>query len=257
MYLRTGMRIALIGNGNLAWHLSHALRNVGSRIDLHVVTAKRQTSPWQTTLELNDLITGRFHLVLLAVPDDQIAHVSSQLPDDIFAVHFSGATSLNALKQTHRAVCWPCQTLTQGTAIDYKKIPILFESSTPEMQTYLEAILQPIWGEWKMASTEQRQLAHLAAVFSNNFSNYMQTVSQGILKRAGMSEQLLIPMLKAHLQLLETTAAINVQTGPAKRNDEKTMQLHHFLLQHEPELQELYAFISNQIKNTYRNTNEL
>jgi hypothetical protein len=251
------MRIALIGNGNLAWHLTHAIRNAGSRIDLHLVTNRNPTSPWQTTFEINDIVSGRFHMVLLAVPDNQIPLVSALLSEETYAVHFSGATSLTALKQLNRAVCWPCQTLTQGTAIDYKKIPILFESSTAEMATYLEAVLKPVWGEWMPATTEQRQMAHLAAVFSNNFSNYMQTISQNILKRAGLSENLLLPMLKAHIQLLEASAASNLQTGPAKRNDESTLQLHQLLLQHEPHLQEIYTSISKQIKELYGHPNEL
>ncbi|MFM9423005.1 MAG: hypothetical protein RIR06_1466 [Bacteroidota bacterium] len=251
------MRIALIGNGNLAWHLSHAIRNAGSRIDLHLVTERNPSSPWLSTTDMNDLVNGRFHMVLLAVPDNQIALISAQLPEEVFAVHFSGATSLTSLKQTNRAVCWPCQTLTQGTTIDYKKIPILFESSTPEMQTYLEAVLKPVWGTWMLATTEQRQMAHLAAVFSNNFSNYMQSISQNLLKRAGLSENLLLPMLKAHIELLESNSASSIQTGPAKRKDENTMQLHQFLLQHHPEIQDLYTLISRQIQDTYNNSNEL
>ncbi|MFM7770570.1 MAG: DUF2520 domain-containing protein [Bacteroidota bacterium] len=251
------MRIALIGNGNLAWHLSNAVRNAGSRIDLHLVTANNTNSPWQTTQEINEIVMGRFHLVLLAVPDHQISHISERLPDSSSVIHFSGATSLSALKQTNRAVCWPCQTFSKGTNLDYKKIPILYEASTLEMKTYLEAVLMPVWGTWMVANTEQRQLAHLAAVFSNNFSNYMQTVSQALLQRAGLSEQILLPMLQAQVNLLETNRAEKIQTGPAKRHDMNTLQQHELLLQYQSEWRDLYTRLSHLISDHYSQANEL
>ena len=92
------MRIALVGNGNLAWHLNAALREINSRIDLHVVRERPVSSPWKTTTQLSD-INDSFHLVLLAVPDSQIAEVAAQLPEKIIAVHFSGGTSMLSLPQ--------------------------------------------------------------------------------------------------------------------------------------------------------------
>lgn len=249
------MRIALIGNGNLAWHLSTAFRHHGSRIDLHFVRKEGEQSLWKTTNQIAD-INDTYHLVLLAVPDSQIAEVSAQLPEKVRVVHFSGATALHAIRQENRAVCWPCQTLTKGTTIDYSKIPVLFESSTSEMQTYVDVVLKPVLGQWTASTSEQRAKAHLAATFSNNFTNHMQVISQELLKEANLPADLFYSMLKAHIELLAHHDPRKVQTGPAKRNDEKTLRTHEELLLNHPEWKMIYERISKDIQNTH-NPHEL
>ena len=249
------MRIALIGNGNLAWHLSTAFRHHGSRIDLHYVRNAGDSSPWKTTHDLHE-INDSYHLVLLAVPDSQIAVVSAHLPEKVRVVHFSGATSLSAIRQEHRAVCWPCQTLTKGTTIDYSKIPVLFESSSSEMQTYVDVVLKPVMGKWTNSTSDQRAKAHLAATFSNNFTNHMQVISQALLQEAQLPVDLFYSMLKAHIDLLAHYDPRKVQTGPAKRNDENTLRKHEELLMNHPEWKMIYERISKDIQNTH-NPHEL
>ena len=245
------MRIALVGNGNLAWHLNAALREINSRIDLHVVRELPVSSPWKMTTQLSD-INDSYHLVLLAVPDSQIAEVAAQLPEKIIVVHFSGGTSLLSLPQKNRAVCWPCQTLKKGTSMKYNNIPLLYEFSNTETETIVKAFLEPAIGKWISANGEQRQLAHVSAVFSNNFTNYLQYISQSLLKEAQLPTDLFYTMLKAHVELLETKSPETIQTGPAQRGDQGTIEAQKQLLNNHVEWKAIYELLSKNISEKHQ-----
>ncbi len=249
-YLRPVMRIALIGNGNLAWHLSAAFRNKGLHIDAHLSRSSDRLLGWPIFSTWEDMPQD-IDLYLLAVPDASISEVSSCIASHAAVVHFSGGTSIEAINQRHRAVCWPCQTLTAGTVIDYASIPVVFECSDDHTQQLIGKSLRQAWGIWTEASGEQRVKAHAAAVFSNNFTNHMQHIAHQLLHEAGLSTKLLQPMVKAHMQLLDSFEPSEVQTGPAKRNDLTTVQRHIHAMQHHEDWKKLYELITEDIITTY------
>jgi predicted short-subunit dehydrogenase-like oxidoreductase (DUF2520 family) len=190
-------------------------------------------------------------LYLLAVPDAGIAEASSHIDPNAAVVHFSGGTSIEAIPQQHRAVCWPCQTLTKGTVIDYSTIPVVFECSDDHTRNLIERSLRKAWGTWTEANAQQRMMAHLAAVFSNNFTNHMQHVAHTLLNEAGLPTTLLQPMVKAHMMLLDHHEPSEVQTGPARRNDLTTLEKHAHVLSMHNDWKKLYELISEDIINTY------
>jgi len=77
-----------------------------------------------------------------------------------------------------------------------------------------------------------------------------------LLHEAGLPKQLLHPMVKAHMKLLDNYEPNQVQTGPAKRNDVNTLQRHMQILQHHPDWKKLYEAISEDIINTYQPKSE-
>ena len=244
------MRIALIGNGNLAWHISEAMRLRGMKISIHYSRNKGPSLGWPQLHDITQLPTD-CDLYLLAVPDTAIGMLAEQLPDSACVVHFSGSTPLEAIPQRSRAVCWPIQTLTRGTNIAYEEIPILWECSEPEIQEKIKDSLQKVWGLWTYTSGEQRQKAHLAAVISNNFTNHLQHITQQVLADADLPMNLTIPMLRTQAELLKQHRPSEIQTGPARRNDLVTIQQHIHTLQSHPDWKKLYEIISEDIINTY------
>lgn len=252
LYLRPVMRIALIGNGNLAWHLSAAFRRAGLQIDVHLSRSNDLSLEWPIVRSWSEM-PAAIDLYLLAVPDDAIADAASNIALDSAVVHFSGATSIEAIPHAHRAVCWPCQTLTKGTVIDYSTIPIVFECSDDHTRRLIDMSLRKAWGTWTEADANQRLMAHVAAVFSNNFTNHMQHIAHELLHKAGLPSQLLHSMVKAHMALLDKYEPSDVQTGPAKRNDFITLQRHIHVLQHHPDWKKLYEALSEDIITTYQN----
>jgi predicted short-subunit dehydrogenase-like oxidoreductase (DUF2520 family) len=245
------MRIALIGNGNLAWHLSTAFRSAGLHIDMHLSRSNDQSLGWTLVRSWSEM-PADMDLYLLAVPDAGIAEASSHIDPNAAVVHFSGGTSIEAIPHQHRAVCWPCQTLTKGTVIDYSTIPVVFECSDSHTCNLIDRSLRKAWGTWTEANAQQRMMAHVAAVFSNNFTNHMQHIAHGLLHEAGLPTHLLHPMVKAHMSLLDKHEPGAVQTGPAKRNDVDTIQRHIALLQSHPDWKKLYESNSEDIIETHR-----
>jgi predicted short-subunit dehydrogenase-like oxidoreductase (DUF2520 family) len=244
------MRIALIGNGNLAWHVSQAFQKAGLQIDAHLSRNSNASPGWQLYHSWEEM-PADFDLYLLAVPDTSIAEVARHISSNASVVHFSGGSSINLIPQQHRAVCWPCQTLTRGTELDYFDIPIVFESSDEHIQSLIDQSLKRAWGNWTMATEQQRMLAHAAAVFANNLTNHMQHIAHQLLHEANLPTGLLHPMVKAHMKLLDKHEPSDVQTGPAKRNDIETIHRNIALLHSHPDWKKLYEIISEDIINTY------
>jgi uncharacterized protein CbrC (UPF0167 family) len=249
------MRIALIGNGNLAWHLSRAMQNAG--LHIHAQLSRNNTSSlgWEL-FQRWDAMPTDLDVYLLAIPDSAIAEACTHISDRATVIHFAGGSDIEAISQPRRAVCWPCQTLTRGTEIDYASIPVLFECSDAHTELIIEETLKKAWGTWTKADGKQRLKAHVAAVFSNNFTNHMQHVAHTLLNEAGLPTTLLQPMVKAHMMLLDHHEPSEVQTGPAKRNDVATLQRHIHTLQQHPDWKKLYEAISEDIINTYQQKGE-
>lgn len=254
-YLRAVMRIALIGNGNLAWHLSRAMRDAGLHFHAHLSRHNDESQGWELHRTWATM-PADFDVYFLAVPDSAIAEVCTHISDKSTVVHFAGGSDIQAIPQSHRAVCWPCQTLTRGTEIDYSTIPVLYECADENTERMIEQTLMKAWGTWTKADGKQRLAAHAAAVFSNNFTNHMQHVAHSLLHEAGLPTTLLHPMVKAHMQLLDNHEPSQVQTGPARRNDLITVEKHTQLLSNHSDWKKLYQLITEDIINTYHNKGE-
>ena len=102
---------------------------------------------------------------------------------------------------------------------------------------------------------KQRQLIHLSAVFSCNFSNYLYSIAEEILSKDNLDFSLLKPLI------LETTSNAfkfrpkNNQTGPARRKDLGTIKKHLDLLslKEKKEYSKIYNLITNNIIKRYDN----
>ena len=80
---------------------------------------------------------------------------------------------------------------------------------------------------------EKRKILHLAAVFSNNFSNHLYSIAHKITKKNNIDFDILKPLIQEtanKILLLEPTKA---QTGPARRNDRDTINDHLKLLKND------------------------
>src|SRR5690606_25891177 len=93
-------------------------------------------------------------------------------------------------------------------------------------ETYqtLEEICQKIGAASYRIDSRKRKHLHLAAVLSQNFSNYLYQLAYEELQKANLSMDILKPLLLHNINRLENNPPIKFQTGPAVRNDKGTMQ---------------------------------
>jgi len=105
-----------------------------------------------------------------------------------------------------------------------------------------------ISGNVKIVNSELRKKIHLAAVFACNFSNHMYVLAEHLLAKDKLSLDLLRPLIEETAAKVKTAKPKSVQTGPAIRNDKKTMEAHLKLLTGEKDLQKLDSLLSESIQ---------
>ena len=98
----------------------------------------------------------------------------------------------------------------------------------------------------------QANTLHVAAVFACNFTNHLFGLAQELLEEKGLDYELLKPLIEETLSKIEMNDPVSVQTGPAIREDQATIQAHLELLKHNPALSELYTKLSQSIVNLHK-----
>jgi len=241
--------------------LCHGLTAAGHRItsvasesgDTARVLAGATGAEWRRHLS----VPGNCDILILAVTDTAVAEVAREviIPDRTVIAHTAGSVSLAALGHRRRAgVFYPLQTFTKGFAPDLKKVPFFIEATDEPTLNLLRELATDIGaGAWDCDSERRRHL-HVAAVFANNFSNFMMTTGEAIATEAGFDPSLLRPLMEETLRKALRTGPERAQTGPAIRHDDRTMESHLELLSFSPEYQKLYRMISMMITDHYKNT---
>jgi predicted short-subunit dehydrogenase-like oxidoreductase (DUF2520 family) len=97
------------------------------------------------------------------------------------------------------------------------------------------------------ANDEQRLYLHLAAVWVNNFSNYLFTEASDICRENGVDFNMLLPLMEHTVWRLHLSPPASMQTGPAVRGDIKTMERHLNLLSEKPLAGKIYELLSEAI----------
>ena len=195
-------------------------------------------------------------LYLLCVNDDAIENVSnSLLVNGGLVVHFSGLKNINEIgNQENKAVFWPIQSINKNTFTNFKNTPICIEANSDENYRIIEAFADRLSNKVLNINSEQRQYFHLAATITNNFSNHLIALAKNELDHKGLDYQILKHLLINALNNSFNFEPQNTQTGPAFRNDLKTMQKHLDLIENN-QLKTLYQLMSKSIFELKQNNN--
>jgi predicted short-subunit dehydrogenase-like oxidoreductase (DUF2520 family) len=250
------IKVIIIGSGNVAQHLIAAFQNsqnLGSEIEL-VQVFSRQPANVSQLLNFNKITDNwdtlaEADLYIIAVSDDAIAHVSSQLPfKNRLVVHTSGSVSLNALDNNNRkGVFYPLQTFTKNKAVDFKTIPICLESENATDFQLLNNVAKAISDTVFTINSEQRKALHVAAVFVNNFTNHLYQIGSEICQENQVPFDILKPLIAETAQKIMTISPSKAQTGPAKRNDIATIEAHEAFLSNE-NYRTIYKILTQSIQ---------
>jgi predicted short-subunit dehydrogenase-like oxidoreductase (DUF2520 family) len=249
------MRITIIGSGNVATHLAAALKNAGHQI-IQVYSPNYQNASLlayhvraEAVIDLAQL-SSNTDLFINSVKDDAIDEVSAALAKhQKLIVHTSGATPLQTLlKHTNNAgVLYPLQTFSKSKEVNFRAVPLCIEGANDGITKQLTELAQTISNNVYTVNSEQRKILHLSAVFACNFPNYLYHAAQQMLAQHQLDFNLLRPLIMETAEKVQQQLPANVQTGPAIRNDVKTMQAHLALLQSDAELTKIYEMLSQAI----------
>lgn len=250
--------ITLIGAGNVGAHLAKRLTAIGFQVvqvfnrDLSKATALADEIGSEGVNDYSAL-TVHDGLYLLAVRDDAIVAVAKALSaagiqTGLFA-HTSGATPAAVLQPYFEryGIFYPLQTFSVQRTPDFSAIPVCIQASRPEDEAWLSAIAGQV-GQKAVSITEQQRIAlHVAAVFVNNFSNYLYQRGQGILEKEQLDFDLLLPLIRETAEKVRHLSPEAAQTGPAIRGDQQTIARHLEYLKGDPIDAALYAHFTELI----------
>jgi len=250
-------RIAIIGTGNVAYNLANAIKNEHDLIQIYGRDSKKaqllaDITSCMAISELQDLDTT-LDLVIIAVTDNAVGDIALQLKDsDATFVHTAGSLDIDVLsKFKSHGVLYALQTFNKENLINFQDIPVCIEANNSSTLNKLEEVARSISNNLQIITSTQRKHIHVAAVFTSNFSNHMITIAEDLIKQHGMDFSILQPLINETYSKLQTSSPGDVQTGPAKRNDQKVMSEHMELLNTSPEYQKIYTLVSESILNKH------
>lgn len=251
------LKITLVGAGNVAWHLGHAL--VKNGMEIHQVISRTLTSARLLARELDAVASDNFSRLaqgtdfcIVCVSDDAIPQVLKALdPGDCIVTHTSGSTAMSVMSDNARryGVLYPLQTFTRGKPVEFEKVPLLVEGNSPEVRDMISYLAGTITRRVIHADSNQRLYLHLAAVFASNFSNHMYALAEKLSLEHGLSFELLKPLIEETTAKATGVSPVKAQTGPAVRRNSVVIEKHLSLLKEHPDWQLLYRLISESIKN--------
>jgi predicted short-subunit dehydrogenase-like oxidoreductase (DUF2520 family) len=260
-------KIAIIGMGKVAKNLAVAFQKVGLTVQIYV----RNLSPEyilfanQSALSIQHLadIDSNADLYLICVSDAGIAQVGQQLlhlnlPKQCIIAHTAGGQNIEKLSKIidNYGVFYPLQTFSEGRMVDFNQLAFCINASNPSTIDSLCELAHQISNPENVhiINEEQRAKLHVAAVFVNNFSNYLFALAQQFCQAESVDFNLLLPLMRETVDKIHANPQ-NIsclQTGAALRGDYTTIAKHSELLEKYPNWLQVYQLLTEQILAFYQ-----
>ncbi len=252
-------RIVFIGAGHVAWHLGQQLIDSGLEVAAvwsrqhHRAATLAEALHAQACDQWSELPTDA-DIYLIAVADQGISdlakHLAAHLPSSALVMHTSGATPTSSIGNHFRraGVFYPLQTFSRGREVDFSTVPICIHTLQADDLPRVRQLAERLSQEVHVVDDEQRTRLHLAAVFVNNFTNYLQHIARTLAEEHGLDATMLQPLLRETVAKLDALTPAQAQTGPAIRHDTATIERHLALLAEHPHWQALYAELTREIQ---------
>jgi predicted short-subunit dehydrogenase-like oxidoreductase (DUF2520 family) len=247
--------VIILGAGNVATHLYHALQIAdGVTVTQWYNRSIEQLQSFKNTVEITNDISSlkSADVYIIAVSDDAIGDLSKALPfSNRLVVHTSGSVSMHEIdKKNERGVFYPLQTFSKDVVLEFSDVPICIEIEHKANLQILKDLANAVGSTHYKVNSEQRSVLHLAAVFVNNFTNQLYRIGHEITESKSADFNILKPLIKETANKIETLSPYLAQTGPAKRNDKKTIKKHLKTLEKNIH-RDIYELLTKSIKQTH------
>ena len=229
------LNVTVIGSGNVAQHLIKAFLKADG---VTVVQAFARTPENlrhilpadKIATSMNDLSEADVYII--AVTDNAIGEVAEHLTfKDKLVVHTSGSMPMQNLSvNNRRGVFYPLQTFSKNKEVDFDNVSFCIESEFEEDYMVIEHLAKLLSPKIYKVDSQQRNALHVAAVFASNFANHMYVLANEICHEHNLPFEILKPLITETAAKVQELSPVKAQTGPALRNDSKTIKAHLELL---------------------------
>ena len=250
------MNITIVGTGNVGTALAKRLYEKGHKIvqlysrhfeKTAILAEKVGAVPCKNLSE----IKAGADIYLLAVHDDAIVPVTEALNvGSAMVAHTSGATTIDVFegRTQNYGVFYPLQTFSAAYPPSFEELPMCIGANSEAGNNLLTALAESICPNVYHITEAHRQTLHVAAVFVNNFSNRLFAVASEICETQGLDFNILLPLIRQTVRKIESTSPALVQTGPAARGDQGTIERHiQWLETHADQYIELYKVLTGSV----------
>ena len=206
------MKITIVGAGRAGSSFDIALRRVG-----HEVTLVHHD-------ELS--LLGAPELLLLCVPDDEIATVAQRIAPrkEMVVTHVAGSRTLAVLAAHQRvASLHPLMALPSGDVGARRLIGATYCVAGDKLAAEVVASLD---GRVITLRDDQRTTYHAAAVVASNHLVALMGQVQSLAQSVGLSVQDFLPLAEQSLADVALYGPVLALTGPASRGDMATIDAH-------------------------------
>ena len=253
------MKVVIIGSGNVATVMGG--RIVAAGHDLRQVVARREEAAALLATSWGCAYTTRWEAIdrdaeiyIISLSDRALAQLDTvlSLPGRL-VVHTAGAVPASALLgiSARSGVLYPLQSLRKEIR-PFPEFPLLIDANQPADLPLIGDFARTIAGQVEQADDATRLKLHVAAIFANNFTNFLYTVAADFCQKEQLDFSLLLPLIRETALRLEHAAPRDVQTGPAIRGDRETMDRHLKILDKYSDMSVLYRLLSDQIEVYYK-----
>lgn len=244
------IKVILLGSGNVATHLFQAFSKV-SEVEVVQIFSRTISKDFSESIQTSDF--SQFleaDVYIICVSDNAISSVSNQLQfENRLVVHTSGSTDFDVLDaKNKRGVFYPLQTFSKNKPVDFTAIPICLETENPSDYKILEKLGNSISNFVTKIDGKQRKALHVSAVFVCNFTNHLYQIGNEICKENNIPFHILQPLIEETAQKIKSLTPQEAQTGPAVRNDSKTIEKHIDFLTDSTQ-KEIYKILTKSIQN--------
>ncbi|SDR74568.1 Rossmann-like and DUF2520 domain-containing protein [Gramella sp. MAR_2010_147] len=248
------IKVVIIGAGNVATHLYQSFSKSKQLDVIQVFNRNKQhlyfvEDPTKRVSSLEAIQEA--DLYLIAIRDEAIEEIAEKLDSkNGIVAHTSGSQPLTILsKFENYGVFYPLQTFSKNKAVNFREIPLCLEANSEKNLNFLKKIASRISDRVFEVNSDQRKALHVSAVFINNFSNHLFTLAADFCKKEELPFDILRPLIKETVNKLESLDPYSAQTGPALRNDQKTIAAHLEML--DEDRKKIYTILTESIQNLH------
>ena len=250
------MNVVIIGSGNVASVLGRMMQqhqiNILQVVSRDIKNAQLLADKLKTTYcDFTGNIESNADLYIMALSDKALyADFSFLKINNKPIVHTAASVSKNILQKIsdNYGVLYPLQTLHKNNK-KIPDVPFLIDGNNEATLSLIRSLAKIISEKVEVADDETRLKLHVAAVIVNNLSNHLLSLTESFCKKEHVNFELLKPLIEETFNRILHASPSEVQTGPAKRKDQETIDKHISILNNHTELQQVYKMLSESIVN--------